>query len=366
MRSIIRHVESILRSFQISCNRSLFQYGDWLFLMFFSFTHKIPFSRQKLRQSQCHGAPLLAKKLGNQPTAPANQELGEQEKECESLAAARRRRQHQRCWRRRKEWRRCTAQQRQSDCSSVDAVAGEARRWCTGQQWQHGCSSVDDAAVAAARQRDVGGSLAAARRQWQRQRRWRQCDSATSTMAAARQRNICGSLAAERRRQQHQRRWQQRKAWWRCTAQWWQRNCSSSVGAWRRHSGSGSVSGSVTAQRWRQFGGAAAVAASAAVAVQPKRGGGAQRDGGSAVGAAQRLRQIHRHRPRMRQRTRLRTPPMCRRTRLRPWSRTEGRQHRRHHRCRHDDGARGNIHCGRRCAAAAGDDADGDADNIVC
>ena len=30
MRSIIRHVESILRSFQISCNRSPFWYGDLL------------------------------------------------------------------------------------------------------------------------------------------------------------------------------------------------------------------------------------------------------------------------------------------------------------------------------------------------
>ena len=31
-----------------------------------------------------------------------------------------------------------------------------------------------------------------------------------------------------------------------------------------------------------------------------------------------------------------------------------------------DGVARGNVHRGRRCAAAAADDADGDADNIVC
>jgi hypothetical protein len=42
------------------------------FLVFFSVMHKIAFSHQKLRQSQCHGAPLLAENLGNQPTAPAN------------------------------------------------------------------------------------------------------------------------------------------------------------------------------------------------------------------------------------------------------------------------------------------------------
>ena len=106
----------------------------------------------------------------------------------------------------------------------------------------------------------------------------------------------------------------------------------------------------------------AGVAASAA---QPKRGGGAQHDGGSAVGAALRLRRIHRHRSRMGQRKCLRTPPTRRRTRLRPWLRTEGRQRRRHRRRRHDGGARGDVHCGRRCAAAADDDADGDADNIV-
>ena len=131
----------------------------------FSVTHKIAFSCQKLRQSQRHSSPLLAKNLGNQPTAPANQELGKQEEGRESLAAARQRRQHQWRWWRRKEWRRYTARQRQS------AAAVEVRRWCTSRWWQRGCSSVDAAGVAAAQQRNVGGSLAAARRQWQHQRR---------------------------------------------------------------------------------------------------------------------------------------------------------------------------------------------------
>jgi hypothetical protein len=75
--------------------------------------------------------------------------------------------------------------------------------------------------VAAARQQDVGGSLAAARRrQWQRQRLWRQRDSAT----------------AQRRR-------------------WRQRASATSAKGWRGHGRSGSVSGG---------------------------GGGAQRDGGAA------------------------------------------------------------------------------------
>jgi len=38
---------------------------------------------------------------------------------------------------------------------------------------QRGGSSAEAAAVAAERQRDFGGSLVAARRQWQRLRRWR-------------------------------------------------------------------------------------------------------------------------------------------------------------------------------------------------
>ncbi len=67
--------------------------------------------------------------------------------------------------------------------------------------------------VAAAQQRDVGGSLVVARRQWQRQRQWRQRDIATSALAAvaaAQQRNVGGSLAVARRWRwrQHQQRWQ--------------------------------------------------------------------------------------------------------------------------------------------------------------
>jgi hypothetical protein len=62
----------------------------------FLVTHKIAFSCQKLRQSQRHSAPLLAKNLGSQPIAPANRELGKQEKGRVRLAAARQRRQHQR------------------------------------------------------------------------------------------------------------------------------------------------------------------------------------------------------------------------------------------------------------------------------
>ena len=76
--------------------------------------------------------------------------------------------------------------------------------------------------MAAARQRNVGGSLAAARRQWQRQRRWRQRDSTTSAVAvaAAHQRDVGGSMAAAWR-------WRQREAQQRCTARQQQRGCSS-------------------------------------------------------------------------------------------------------------------------------------------
>jgi hypothetical protein len=42
----------------------------------------------------------------------------------------------------------------------------------------------------------LGGSLVAARRQWQRQRRWRQRNSTTSAVAAAHQRDVGGSMAA--------------------------------------------------------------------------------------------------------------------------------------------------------------------------
>ncbi len=72
----------------------------------------------------------------------------------ESLAAERR-------WRRRKEWRRCTVRQWQSDCSSVDAVAGEARWWCAARR-----CSVSGTTKArqwrTARRRQRGGSSAEA------------------------------------------------------------------------------------------------------------------------------------------------------------------------------------------------------------
>ncbi len=50
------------------------------FFKFFQSRTRSAFSRQKFRQSQCHGAPLLVKNLVNQHTAPAIQELGKQEK----------------------------------------------------------------------------------------------------------------------------------------------------------------------------------------------------------------------------------------------------------------------------------------------
>ena len=59
-----------------------------------------------------------------------------------------------------------------------------------------------------------------------------------------------------------------------------QRDTAMSVVAWRRRGSGGSA----------------------------KRGGGAQRDGSSAVGGTQRLWRIHQHRPQMRRRTHLRTP----------------------------------------------------------
>ena len=58
---------------------SQFQYGD-CFVGVFQSPTRSEFSHQKLRQSQRHGAPLLTKNLGNQHTAPANQELDKQEK----------------------------------------------------------------------------------------------------------------------------------------------------------------------------------------------------------------------------------------------------------------------------------------------
>ncbi len=102
--------------------------------------------------------------------------------------------------------------------------------------------------------------------------------------------------------------------------------------AWRRHGSSGSVSG------------------------------GAQRDGGSAVAAARRLRRIHRHRPRC---TDARAFERHQRADVRDFVLGRGR--------RDDsvdgivvlgsDGAAcGDVHRGCRCAAAA--DNDGDADEL--
>jgi hypothetical protein len=54
---------------------------------------------------------------------------------------------------------------------------------------------MEAAAVAAARQHEVGSSLAAARRQWQHQRRWRQRDSAALAVTAVRQRDVGGSVS---------------------------------------------------------------------------------------------------------------------------------------------------------------------------
>jgi hypothetical protein len=48
------------------------------FFWFFSVTHKIGDFSPKIELSQRHGAPLLAENLGY--SAPANQELGKQEK----------------------------------------------------------------------------------------------------------------------------------------------------------------------------------------------------------------------------------------------------------------------------------------------
>jgi hypothetical protein len=42
---------------------------------FFQSRTRSAFSHRKFRQFQRHGAPLLTKNLGNQHTAPANQEL---------------------------------------------------------------------------------------------------------------------------------------------------------------------------------------------------------------------------------------------------------------------------------------------------
>ena len=51
-----------------------------LFWCFLQPCTRLAFSHQKLRQFQCYGAPLPTQNLGNQHTAPANWELGKQEK----------------------------------------------------------------------------------------------------------------------------------------------------------------------------------------------------------------------------------------------------------------------------------------------
>ena len=174
--------------------------------------------------------------------------------------------------------------------------------------------------------------MAAARWQWQPQRRWRQCNSAaavaaSAAVAAVRQRNVGGGGSTPSQRRQKlggstaaatasvavaaalsaaavhsvtATAWQQ----WQCQRRWQQRVSATLGAAWRRHGGGSG-----------------------------KRGGGAQRDVGSAVAAARRLRWIRCHCLRMCRRTRLQTLPMRRHTRLCPWLRMEGGQ-RRHYCCR--------------------------------
>jgi hypothetical protein len=77
-------------------------------------------------------------------------------------------------------------------------------------------SSAEAAAVAAARQRDVDGSLVEARQQWQHQWRWWQRDSMMSAVAAARQRDVGGGTAAAAVAASAEGR--QREARRRCTA----------------------------------------------------------------------------------------------------------------------------------------------------
>ncbi len=165
--------------------------------------------------------------------------------------------------------------QRQSNCSSVDAAAGEARWWCAPRRWQRGCSSVDATAVAAARQRNVDGSLAAAQRQLQRQWRWWQRNNATlalgaalrklsgaavaaarsvaavhSAMAAVQLQQLGGRLAAARRQRQRQQ----------------QRDIATLLAARRRCGRGCSVGGATKVRQWRtaqrrQRGGSSAEAA---------------------------------------------------------------------------------------------------------
>jgi hypothetical protein len=98
-------------------------------------------------------------------------------------------------------------------------------------------------------------------------------------------------------------------------------------------------------------GSAAAVAASAAVAAA-QSAAVAHSATAAALAAAQRLWQIHRHRPQMRHQQ----PADVRLFVLGRGIVVVGS----------DGGARGDVHRGRRCAAAVADDANGNADDIVC
>jgi hypothetical protein len=131
---------------------------------------------------------------------------------------------------------------RQRD-SATSAAAWRGR----GGGAQRGDSSAESAAVAEARQRDVGGSLAAVRWQGQRQRWGRQGDSATSA-ARWQQRGGCGGGGSATAR----RRWQPGGGAVAVAA--------SAVGAARRQR---DVGGS---RRQRKLGGGTAAAAAAAAA----------------------------------------------------------------------------------------------------
>ena len=116
-----------------------------------------------------------------------------------------------------------------------------------------------------------------------------------------------------------------------------------SAAAWRWRGGGCSVGGATKARRWRT------------AQRRQRRGSSAEAAADSPAPSAN--GPTH---------TRLRTPLTRRHTCLCPWSRMEGRQRQWHRRRRHDGGARGNVHCSRQCAAAADDNADCDANNIVC
>ncbi len=181
-----------------------------------------------------------------------------------------------------------------------------AQRQRQRQRWWRKRDSATSAVVAA-RQRDVGGSLAVARRRRQHQRRWRQRDAGGSAIAAARmlrrwrQCDVGGSLAVGWR-------WRQRNAWrWR-TARW-------RPVRWQQHGGCGGFTGTV-----RKCANARAFEhhqrADVCVFVLGRGWRDDSADGIVIVGS--------------------------------------------------DGGARGDVHRGRRCTAAAADDADGNTNDIVC